>query len=111
MCLQIKSKKKPKAKIAKKDIKCYKEIQINSSGIFVSPYRKYEWTFNEIHHSDLDDPHKEICPEYWIINEGFHAFRKNKDCNAKMIIPKGARYYKGLNKRIVSDMMILKKIL
>ena len=131
MCLTINKKchslrnGKPLAKIAKKDIKCYKLLVIKSRGTIFSngchkryidwmtPYKCYNVKFKDGHcilRAKIS-PIK-INPYKDVIGKGIHSFL-SKDVNGlggyrfNAIIPKGTRYYIGDCGDMVSEKLII----
>lgn len=112
----------PKPKRARKDIKVFKVLELN--GLFLhSPYYDKDkcWAINWVYKSDIrgdvsfqEDSFHSIIQ----VSQGFHAYVTlvnailYKDyvvCEA--IIPKGSRYYLGMQGDIVSNQLKITKIL
>ena len=113
----LQASKKPL--IAEKDITVYKRLNLNDN----SPYQffKYEKGYEYIEHSFLKDETKvfyiwQVKEYYFIKNKGFHAYRSKNKAEAfrntytqkivKMVIPKGAKYFLGVDSEIVSNRII-----
>jgi hypothetical protein len=124
MCLQT-TWKEPK--VAKRNITVYKSV-VNEDNKFLSPYAfpKIEYKIGETYtstmkiiedSSNLDDEACEafekqsIKKKFFAIGPGLHSsLSKERIKNLavdqivlKCIIPKGAKYYNGLTKLVVSD--------
>lgn len=102
MCLVI--TKRTKAKVAKKDIVCYKIILSTSKDVLVTAYRCKTVCIGETYTSELDRT------SYHMVEAGLHAFKYLRASRlelktwplysvtphiAKCIIPAGSTYYKG----------------
>ncbi len=110
MCFHIHNNHK-EVKIAKKDITCYKLlVKRNPSdiGIFISPYRNYEYNFNKKTLYKVNNFIKTYKTYDTIsitdITKGLHSFSSIKGLKDKhwlstyniafkCIIPKGTKYY------------------
>lgn len=104
MCFYI-DPKHPKAKIAKKDIECFKtldEVEENNVLSYYSPYRYFEYIFGVIYHvNEFNLVGSRIFNTY-AIHKGLHSYSTLKRAKRKVfsygvvcktIIPKGATYY------------------
>ena len=104
MCLELKKYSKPK--IAKKDIICYKALLKLDDGILRTPYQNSPIKIGEIYQSNIINKNCKI-------EIGIHSFENIEDIlrwvnrcylsiylerllKVKCIIPKGAKYYKGM---------------
>lgn len=112
MCMILDQKTKPRARVAKDDIICYKVLDVineGSSDAFAeSPYRYFKYSFNRVYRSRIEISG---CPmDEWYIEEGLHSFVSFKaaeneirdnafnDVNQYIfvaVIPKGSKYYIG----------------
>lgn len=109
MCFYINNNIQATEKIATRDLKAYKKLDI-LGGELLSPYRgKTKWVKGKLKKARG----WESNPTY-VIDHGFHAYSTltiaRKQTNMpifELIIPKGSKYFKnGLE--IVSNQMILK---
>ncbi len=106
MCFVIRSEKKPKVKIAKKDIRVYKVIGSSGHGIYYNLMGRrdtiIQWKKGYLYKDKIG--RLKLFFDLWEINEGLHSFKKRKDANELVIsshgrtivimyIPKGAKYY------------------
>jgi hypothetical protein len=99
MCLE---RIKGGAKIAKRDIVCYKLVVRGNDGI-VTYYQHSPICIGDTYHSEI-----EYSAEFHVIEKALHSFRKKEDAVKRMkcdtylvptviecIIPKGSTYYTG----------------
>lgn len=110
MCLYLENNE-VNAKIAEKDIKCYKVIKRLDDGSYETPYRNYPIEIGETYESRLILDEGYNFPK---IEIGLHSFKSLKFCKkniatlkflipfneneyfiAECIIPKGGEYYEG----------------
>lgn len=123
MCFRI-DENDPDKRIAKRDIVCWKVVDINkimSSVLFKSMYKDYVYKFDTEYY---DESSLEIEKEPWddtkLINKGFHSYKsqpteyaynnctnhilKNSQVLVECYIPKGSEYYINLKEgEYVSD--------
>ncbi len=106
MCFYIDKEICPKALIAEKDIRVYKQMAFNKhANLLISPIQEFEYKPNRIYKTSL-------IKEVVFIHQGFHAFRNLIRCSSwtlsmaivlcEFIIPKGSKYYFN-DKEIVSN--------
>ena len=95
MCLKV--SKNARAKTAKKDIICYKQLREykNKGGfvVFESPYWHFKYDLGKLY--TLGGALKKEGAE---VNEGHHSYVNREDVGEipfECIIPKGAKYYTG----------------
>ena len=114
---------------AKNNITVYKLVEINrSNGVIRSPYEYFIYELNKTYSADMekvnDDSYFDLLAggeldevrakgiPFISIGPGFHSATKKKRLEhllfdqtviMKAIIPKGAKYYKGLSDLIVSS--------
>lgn len=114
---------------AKNNITVYKLVEINrSNGVIISPYEDFIYELNKTYSADMekvnDDSYLDIRAgdelyeirakgiPFISIGPGFHSATKKERLQhlrwadtaiMKAIIPKGAKYYKGLSDLIVSS--------
>lgn len=127
MCWE--SNKLPVRRVAREGIEVYK-IVCDFDGIRVQSlvmgfiyeyyklYTKYDAIIPFVFHSEISNQ--------WIINEGFHSYTRNRAIQeyketvlhsiskfalVECIIPKGSTFYRNENNEIVSDRIIINKIL
>jgi hypothetical protein len=105
MCLIPKHKN---AKIAKRNIICYKLLFVENDDYF-SVVQNYRWEPDRLVTVKIIKKHEEI-------NEGLHAYRTLLTARQsiylykiikKVVIPKGSEYYLGKDGDIVSNQMML----
>lgn len=115
MCLRTKSKK---PKIAKKDIICYKVLEVRD-GKYYSPVMLFRYDLDVLYKS-CGEPHVTYNGSRYEVDRGmFHAYTsKNTAYNSLLlvwrgrcvfpaIIPKGSKYYIGICNEICSDEIII----
>lgn len=120
MCLYLKSSKiKPEPLIAKRDIYCLKAVDHynEEKNICFSFYRSSLQRVGELMESQLGNPQSCIDKDLYKIEKGLHAIVLGSYLNSGGFatnttimlakIPKGSKYYKGINGDIVADQMIL----
>lgn len=110
MCFVI-DVKHPEKKIAKKDIICYKRLDIK----FRSPYRVKLYKLNKLYKSEL------IKDSLYCIYVGIHSYSCKKEAKhqkwsdeiiVKGIIPKGSEYYYNPNRHeYVSNQIIIQEVI
>jgi hypothetical protein len=135
MCLITKQKR---VKIAKEDIKCYKNLaETADSNTVRSIHYDFTWAMGKVEKTklkrvfqkiigadtvatdkyDVSRPDEEILKEFTAIGPGFHACltikRARQNANGgtyqfEAIIPKGSRYYMDSTGLIVADQMMIK---
>jgi hypothetical protein len=106
MCFYIDKKNCPKAKIAEKDIKVYKQMTIEGKR-FISPCRCFYYKPNKVYSSILDYD-QSYFPLAITIITGFHSYSTLEKGRIRQwsgvialcefIIPKGSEYYYNSNK-------------
>ena len=115
MCLQINPYKhktrfpwqcKYKPKIAKKDIICYKHMVIAHDKVYSrfcyanNIYYGNNWEFNKVYKTKMKYDYNK-SPNL-MVAQGFHAFF-DMGPNIEVVIPKGSKYFIGVNEDIVSN--------
>ena len=121
MCLLT---KQIEAKIAKKDITCYKVIQQNMTSL----YYNFRWELNKLYETKIAySPKKDINT----VSQAFHSYKSLQDlkygyfCSSspclmvKCTIPKGSEFYSGTqnyvqgyasNKLIINEILDVKEV-
>ena len=121
MCLLT---KQIEAKIAKKDITCYKVIQQNMTSL----YYNFRWELNKLYETKIAySPKKDINT----VSQAFHSYKSLQDlkygyfCSSspclmvKCTIPKGSEFYSGKqnyvqgyasNKLIINEILDVKEV-
>ena len=124
MCFYIHEKHQYK-KIAKRDITCYKAINLtNKDNIFRSVFQNFKYIMGGIYKTYLSEPKRigysipDLDVEFEI-NNGFHSYSNKKAVEhdnyppyVRCIIPKGSEYYYNPEKmEYVSNQIIIKEII
>jgi len=111
MCFIIDYNKHPEVKIAKKDIRCYKNLIKDKESKLISPYYNFEYELGKREST-------EMRKQNIIIQAGFHTYsckykalsKKyfSSELTFKAIIPKGSRYYySSVYKEYVSNSIVI----
>lgn len=138
MCLIAENKEK---KIALEDIVVYKSGTIGAANHFISTYMHTRYNFDTLYNTELEESDEWSCLDYmdsiyldkryddWnqgkikellCIGQGFHSYKNIDRAKTSMwsnesivecIIPKGAEYYEGVTDLLVSNQIIIKKII
>jgi len=117
MCFHI-DPKYPEKKIAKRDIPCYKVLQVQKffeEERYASPYKLFFYKLGKQEFTEIGK-----VMEYDYINEGFHSYSTKKKAGRirfcmnssifKAIIPKGSEYYySSKRKEYVSNSIVIKE--
>lgn len=121
------SKYYPKIEIVDYPLVVYKVVRYVDLSICYSLCRNFEYIYKEEYKqiSDLKITQRKYHYE-WVINEGFHSYTRNRAIQeyketvlhsiskfalVECIIPKGSTFYRNENNEIVSDRIIINKIL
>lgn len=115
MCFIIDTKY-PEEKIAKKDIVCYKRLEVlYPNGRFSSPHQGKRYKLNILYRSELKPS------SYNTIKIGLHSYSCKKRAEhyrafgevvTKGIIPKGSRYYYNpIMHEYVSNQIIIREVI
>lgn len=119
----------PIALIAKKDIVCWKLVQVTKRGVLRGYYRsKFRYILNKVYNTrfGFEDGYDY---DYKCIHKGFHSYQKKKDLLreewgysfiflkeyeytklVKCVIPKGTKYYKNTNQYVSKSIKLVKII-
>ncbi len=115
MCFYV-SKKHPDKKIAKRDISCYKVVELSETpDLFISSYQGFPYILGKLYCIQGT-----LFKMAGLIHSGLHAYsNKRKLCfffsdetTVKCIIPKGSEYYYNpKDGEYVSNQIIIKGLL
>jgi hypothetical protein len=113
MCFE--TTKSAKAKIADKDIECWKIVKVDNRPIYQDQNPPYE--------IGKRNPDVKIEPYWGSIDRGYHSFRRkiknvpyiyagsylrdHPECIKKFIIPKGTRYYSNRTQYVSETIMLV----
>jgi hypothetical protein len=119
MCFELSHNSK--AKIARKDIVCYKEVENVGSPFEIvirSFFAEYPYELGKLNKPVKIRIQKCIDEDKEIIHKGYHSYEFIPKCLifpndviVKCIIPKGTKYYSNLDGEYVSENIIIKEIL
>lgn len=97
-------------RIAKKDIVCYKKINLNFDGrnsIIISSYHKgFKYKLGKVYNASFTKS-KRTYDAGIDIFRGFHSYRNKDMGNVKCIIPKGSKYYINDSERVSDSIKIV----
>lgn len=98
------SLKNPELQIAEEDIVVYKYIhpvwnKVKDEYVYMSDIKSFVYEIGKVYETELE-PFKRIlncamCGDLYKSGKGFYSYKEfiSERCNAKFIIPKGAKYY------------------